>query len=176
MIFEKYGFNTEAVLPGLNLSVKLGKNKYLRNDGLVNDIDEHTDLIKKELKVDFEYEKGTSDYGGLVALKEGKEKAAIIFFSDPNPKTQNFYSGHESGHAIIYLGLEKLLIAQLRQEGFTLDPFKKYNDEELIAHTIGLFSLYLKNKDINLLNYYNFSCFSSDTLPFLLENLIKSKK
>ena len=54
-----------------------------------------------------------------------------------------------------------------KNKGFTLDPFKRYDDEESIAHVGGLVSIYQTNQSNEFVNH--------PELTPILEELMNSK-
>ncbi len=173
MVFGDYGFETgKVLLPGLNLIVKLNRNRYFRNDGIVENMDEHLDDVKRELGIsNFDYTRGVPSMGRHIKLSYGSDKISIIFIKDQSSETNRFNYGHESTHAIIYLGLEDYFMDMLRKEGFTLNPFKRYNNEDDIANVGGLVSVY-KTDQFNL----NYKLVNHPELSPILEELMKSKR
>jgi len=118
------------------------------NYGLVPDLREKTIQITQEMNIEVDVSylikegyNGVSahhfgfnkhgDIGSAIFVKDGLERHIIDF---------NF--GHESIHAIRYLGLESQFLEFLRKKGFALNPFETFRDEEQIAHVGGLISLH----------------------------------
>ena len=172
MVFERWGFKTgKVILPGLELIVQLHQNKYFRNDGVVMDMDKHTDDALRELGASsHDYKRGTDAFGRHIALSSVGNRASLIFIQDSqNPEVNIFSYGHESTHAVIHLGLESYFLKKIRRMGFTLDPFKRYHDEESIAHVGGLVSVYQINPNI-------VSLVDHPELNPMLKDLIESKR
>ena len=152
MILEDYGYSTENILiPGLNIQVMLGKNRYFRNDGVVADLHEHTDRIFEELNAINPHKRDNEEhYGRTVKLdlevRKISVKASIIFILEQQSLPDAiFNTGHESVHALIHLGKEQYLIESLENLGFFFDPFQVYDDEESVANVGGFLSLYRAN-------------------------------
>jgi len=83
-----------------------------------------------------------------------------------------FTIGHESTHAITYLNQGQRLVEELRVEGFNLNPYQKYTDEEDICHIGGLFALYR----FGLLDSIDHSSKDDDPIISLLEDLLASRR
>ena len=107
MVFEDYGFKTgRIVFPGLDLVVRFNEDRYFRNDGIVADMNQHTDEVLGEFWAsNHDYQRGVPAYGRHIPFNSNSDKASLIFIRDWNPETNRFSYGHESTHAIIYLGL-----------------------------------------------------------------------
>jgi hypothetical protein len=150
MDFSRYGFKTgKVILPGINLEVTLPKNNYFRNDGIVANIEEHTDKIFREIYPDFKYDRPPALAAGkCLSWREEEYKLSVIYLLDNKPETIMFNYGHESVHAIQNLGIEDQFVEMLKQEGFTLNPFTYYSNRELQAHVGGIMAFYRNNRTI----------------------------
>jgi hypothetical protein len=141
--FERRGFETgEVVMPGLEITVELGSGTYFRDDGVVRDLYEHHDRLTTEFNC-FELSNApsqTTHKGWCIGLTDSSslEKASVIFVEDSGPVGNIFIKGHESTHALIFLGHSYALVDELESEGFSLNPFERYSNEEWIAHIGGI--------------------------------------
>ena len=71
MVFEQYALQTGRItLPGLDIILELNSNQYFRNDGVVDDINAHTDALNREFGINLEYEKKSPLPGDLGVLQE----------------------------------------------------------------------------------------------------------
>ncbi len=145
--FEALGYRTgELNLPGLDVIVQLGPDQYFRDDGIVSDLGAHAQSIYHQL-CGFSYQGEIPPaYGIHLPTNIGEKKFSTIFIRDIDPITNLLVLGHEVTHALKFLSLEHYLIQALRAERFSIDPFKKYDNEETIADIGGLLALHKVNK------------------------------
>jgi hypothetical protein len=175
---EFNGFKTGKIkLPGILLDVELPPNTYFRNDGVREDFGQHYIDVQKELyfnqvneTVDQSAEKGLfiSAYGKHLGTKidhEGIETKFSVVFVRPDISIMNTQRlGHEATHAAIFLddktnNLKKTMLADLENNGFRLNPFEKYSNEEDVCDCFGMLGVYklcglvsllgLKNKTVH---------------------------
>ncbi len=148
MKFEKNTFySSKVTFPGLDINVFLPSNRYLRYDGVVDDINAHTKLVLSQFgRQDYHNVTSNKDWGRHIALSltltDIPVKASVIFSRAQSPARSLFNLGHESVHALIHLDQEKYFLDELRRQGFFFNPFERYSDEENIADVGGLLALY----------------------------------
>lgn len=135
---------------------------------MVADLNQHTDEFLREYNPSHKsFQSEIESYGRHIGLTRGDSKGSLVFFKAGDPLFNRFNYGHEATHAVIHLGLEGFFMDMLKEEGFALDPFSRYDDEEQIAHVGGLVSLY-KGNFHNKVNH--------PELSPLLEELMGSKR
>ena len=151
MVLERYGFQSgDIILPGIEMPARLASNQYFRNYGIVPDLREKTIQITQELEIGVDdYYLAKEGYNGVAAQHMGFNKngdiGSAIFVKEGLERDMiAFNNGHESVHTIRYLGLENQFLEFLRSEGFALNPFETFCDEEQIAHVGGLLSWHKK--------------------------------
>jgi len=177
---RKLGFKTgKVVLPGLGLETRLEPGQYFRNDGVVEDFEKHYGRLSRELKcpgieyLRYSHNSKMDLAGATIQLDRGNEaltggeRAAVVFLNDNGYPGNIFYKGHESTHALIFFGKQKEFAHYVRSQGFNLDPFKVFDEEEHIADIGGLVSMHRRGRD----DYY-----SIRTAPFVLEAFLDSRK
>jgi len=171
MDFEKHGFKTgKVVLPGIDLQVTLPKNHYFRNDKIVENIESHTTKILEDMNISSKFDKDYGlRFGRCLTITEYDAIASTVCILNVSPAANLCNYGHESTHAIMHLGLENQFVDMLRYEGFSLNPFNRYDDEESIANVGGLIALYR--------NYIiNFEITTDTVLAPIYRELFASKK
>jgi len=134
---KKDGYNTGLTyFPGIDMLLFLPKERFFRNDDLVENIEEHVkhldNYFKNKNKSDKDYSNatGTSYHCNRI---DGTMKVSVICIKDSGMYTNKLNYGHESMHAIRNLGIENQFIEKLEKEGLSLKPFSEYKDEEVIA-------------------------------------------
>ena len=159
-----------AKLPGLLIDVELPELSFFRNDGIVENLEKHTEKVLAELHTGDNaktvIESGDGPYGilklgkhiGRVAeLIEGRKiKFSVIYGADNGYPYNTLTLAHESTHAAIFLdnrtGIMKIqLLHDLYSHGFDINPFEKYRSntaagkkaaEEDICDLFGIFAAY----------------------------------
>jgi len=122
MVFEKYGLKNQiVVLPGFDQKVSIGEKNYLRFDGIVKDINKHTDQLCLEFNTVNTFEDGSKKTGRAFNLTYGDSKGSIIFYRDAGDLYNPFTLGQISTDALIHFGLEKKLGELFEKAGFALD-------------------------------------------------------
>ncbi|MBI4147310.1 hypothetical protein HY494_01515 [Candidatus Woesearchaeota archaeon] len=161
--FNALGYQTgEINLPGLDIIIPLNPNQYFRNDGLVSDIEAHTEKVLQQFGMSYNRNNSPKQaYGRQVGIGNQSVKSSTIFLRDTDDVTNLFIFGHEATHALIHLRLEQYLLHALRAERFLLNPFEKYDNEEQIAHIGGLLGLY-KAKKLDFVNKCKLSSLVDD--------------
>ncbi len=151
--FNALGYRTgEIYLPGLDIIIPLNPNQYFRNDGIVSDIEAHTEKVFSQFGISYNRNNGSEqDYGRHVGVGNQTVKSSTIFVRDTDDLTNLFNFGHEATHALIHFGWEQYFLDALYAERFLLNPFEKYDDEEQIAHIGGLLGLH-KAKKLHFVN------------------------
>lgn len=148
MTLENLGYSTgDIILPGLDILITLPSNRYFRDDGVVRDLDGHTEEVLKELGKKNTYTRYQiptfgSCIGEPIDIGGVETKLSVIFYLDLLPIDLVFTKGEESTHALIFLNQERYLLELLRHLRFSIDPFRVFKDDESIAHLGGLLSLY----------------------------------
>lgn len=161
-------------LPGLNLVTSLNPKQFFKYGGAHRDIEkdifEETQDVFPERAIILEHIPGRFGEHVAIEFPDSDIKASYFSISFKSLNFEKFTLSHESTHAAIFLGLEGELLNFLKEKGFSINPFKKYSNEEDIANTFALASVY------NLPRYkVDFS--SPNTNLFkLYQNLEKSKK
>ncbi|MGV8087417.1 MAG: hypothetical protein ACP5N1_07330 [Candidatus Woesearchaeota archaeon] len=152
MVFTQYGFKTgNVILPGIELDVDFSPNRFFRNDGIVSNLKEHTDKVFRDIGHSLDYTHNfdslhgicnTVDYTYYEYTALNPYLACCIYILDVTPVINLFTLGHESTHAVINLGVKNQFLYMLKDEGFSLDPFTKFTNNEAIAHVGGVLALY----------------------------------
>jgi hypothetical protein len=144
-----YGFKTGDVwLPGLDLTISLDSDRFLRNDGFVEDVIAHANQVYREMGLDTDFHNEEEIFasgrhlGFDVQIQGHHGKASVIFVGNMGDVYTVFCLGHESTHALQFLGAEKYLVDDLKTHGFSMNPFARYTDREDIANVGGCLSLY----------------------------------
>jgi hypothetical protein len=125
-----------TIFPGIDMSLSLPKGCYFKNDGVVENIEEHVNYLdtyfmsKSNSDIDYSKATGTCYY---VNRSDGSMKVSVIFIKDMGTYTNKLNYGHESMHAIRHFGIENQFIEKLEREGLSLKPFSEYKDEQEIA-------------------------------------------
>jgi len=150
-ILRRNGFRTGRVkLPGLDWYFKLSDKQYFRYDGIVPSADLYTDKVLSSFNLPLDiYTRGEVSYGRHIPLESGNAKASLTFVVNMGDLDNRFNRGHESTHAVIWLGLESQFLRMLRRRGYNFDPFKRFSNEEDIAHVGGFMAIY-KTGDYDL--------------------------
>lgn len=176
---RKLGFKTgKVVLPGLGLETRLEPGQYFRNDGVVDNFNRHYAELARELGCPeiryLPYRQNNKDVdikGTTIQLdgkaRPGNERVAVIFLRDNGHPYNIFYNGHEAVHAIILFGKQKEFTDYVMSQGFNLDPFKVFDEEEHVADIGGLVSLHRRGKD---------DYFRMPVPRFVLEAFLDSRK
>lgn len=148
MTLEKYGFQSGWItLPGIEMRTRLESGFYFKNYGVVPNLREKTIQIAQELNIGCDInllrEDSYETSAKHISLSKSGDIGSAIFFKDGlDVGTNTFNYGHESVHALINLGLNDRFVEFLREEGFMLNPFETYSNEEQIAHVGGVLSLH----------------------------------
>jgi hypothetical protein len=147
MNFLEKGYQTGNVwLPGLDITVYLNSNQFFRNDGIVKDMQIHTNKVYYEINPRIKHDSYPIPLGRcIITYDERSNIAAAIFVKENDPINHIFNYGHESVEALIKYGRGDVLLDELKKEGFFIDPFQRYNDTENIANIGGFLALHKKN-------------------------------
>lgn len=147
MILERFSYQTgEIIFPGIEMPARLSKGHYFRNYGIVPDLRQKSIQITQEIGIGINQDDLLEErYHNVAAQhigfnKEGEIGSAICVREGLEKDLTAFNFGHESVHAIIYLGLQNQFVEFLRKEGFGLNPFETFSNEEDIANVGGLLS------------------------------------
>jgi len=174
MDFLKFGFQTgKVILPGIDLEVTLPSNRFFRNDGIVDNLREHTDKIYRDMGISLDHAHNLdSGYAASNHLLDNSGNIASVIYIQDFSKYDNLFNyGHESTHAAHILGLEKQFCGMLKHEGFSLDPFIRFKDREVIADIGGVIALYKKFGE----EIFDYKLFDSK-LIYLQRELFASKR
>ena len=150
MSLEKFGYLSNKVFfPGINMLVKLDDNQFFRFDGFVDNLEEHTFKIFFELGLKYSpnnYEDSVARHVGLnLKSNSSRVKTSNIFLLNKGSVANYFNLGHEAVHSLIHLNKEQYFLDELHKNGFQINPFEKYSDEEKIADIGGLLTLHKTN-------------------------------
>ncbi len=134
----------------------------LRDDGFVQNIDEHTRKVFREFTGNDEgYEDLVAPFsyhtvGGIYMFnKKGNNYVWVIFYEHSDPTTDAFRRGHEETHVLHAIGQIELLQQCLAQRGLDFDLREYSNreecskeDRELVANIGALYVLEKNGADI----------------------------
>lgn len=182
MDWAAHGFQTgRVVLPGLEIEVDLAPNQWFRYDGFRLNLNSHRKQLEREFKIQIPKISG----GLLSSILRGYIPGGFTYdlkTNGSNPSQGNivigrnlviplpalnlFLIGHESTHALINYGQKNLLLDALKQEGFGLDPFENYVDQEEICDVGGILALYRKRMESK----------TPHNRQYLLDDLLTSRR
>ncbi|TKJ16925.1 hypothetical protein CEE44_00105 [Candidatus Woesearchaeota archaeon B3_Woes] len=145
MVFERYGLKNGIVtLPGFDIDLSIGESNYLRVDGLVKSIDEHTEKLCQEFRLQHKFKEGSSLYGRTLTLRHNDHVGSIIFYKDRGDAHNTFTLGRESTNALISYGMKNTLVDFFNEFGIyikgNIDDFSKKE----LCDAGGLLALSLK--------------------------------
>ena len=147
MVFERYGLKNGVVtLPGFDLDMSIGESNYFRFDGLVESIDEHTEKLCQEFRLQHKFKEGSSLYGRTLTLKYKGLVGSIIFYKDMGENHNIFTLGHESTDALIGYGMKKTLVDLFRGCGIFMDSNIDDIPKQDFCDAGGLLALKLKGQ------------------------------
>jgi hypothetical protein len=135
------GFRKGRVyMPGLGIEADIGAN-YYRHDGMVQDLAAHTNRVLMETGCVADV--SPEGVGRCLRLRLPQGRAAVIYTKPLHWLGRIFNEGHESAHALRYLGAEQTFAVSMQEAGFDFDP--NAFDEETAANFGGLLALYKAN-------------------------------
>lgn len=147
MVFERDGFSNRIVtLPGFDKEISIGKLNYLRFDGLVEDIDEHTRKISREFRIPNNFGDGSELSGRTITLRYRDFVGSVIFYKDMGEAHNIFTLGHESVETLLDYGMGQTLVDFLRDAGFAVNDNIGGIPRELYGDIGGLLALHLRGK------------------------------
>lgn len=181
------------------LGISLNKNNcYLRYDGFVSDLEEHTRKVLLEFDVDpkvaeegykelLSYHSDLSLHDGRLLCTSNKDETIynyVIFFKNTNNRLLNtFNKGHEETHALHCMDELHLLEKKLRNSHIPIGLSDFYNykecseqDQELVANIGGFYGLQRKKFDMSYVFSHEFSPSITKYRPDLQPAVIAYKK
>lgn len=134
MVLGRSGFRAGNIyMPGLDIYVDFKPDHYFRDDGPQVDMEQHRKNVFEEFG-SF-YEQAPAGLEGIcLGIRKMGELGALIFItSNLSQEKQLMTYGHESAHALHWLGYHRELIECARGVGFKVNSLDNFLNHECVA-------------------------------------------
>jgi len=147
MAFEDYGMKNGIVtIPGFGMDVSIGDKNYIRVDGLVQNIKDHTRTVSREFGLQENFGDVSTLSGRTITVRYEDYAGSVIFHKDMGEAHNIFTLGHESFEMLMEYGMEETLVDLFRDAGFAVSGNISNIPRELFCDVGGLLALHLKGK------------------------------
>ncbi len=136
---RKFSFDSGQVcFAGLELTTILPKRRYFKNVGVFEDIEQKAREIVASLEQQTPTDLSGRANGLCLTFNLGEFRYACTLVRRTNPDNELFNQGHESVHALEWLGLSGTWANVLLERGYNFDPYNLGLSEEDRANLGGI--------------------------------------